>query len=410
MSPEAGPTGGLGGGVNQAGTPGNPGVTEGATGPAPAAPGANAGDGAVGEAVPGLTPGLISPAGAVVGTGGALALEGHRGVRIAGTGVGLAGEVVTNTDLAGRMDTSDEWIRQRTGIERRRYAGEGESLLSLSKTALEAALEDAGLEGKDLDLVIVATITPAMACPSTAARLAEAVGATPAGAFDLAAACSGFVYGMNLAAAMVQTGMYRHVAVVGAEVLSRHIDPTDRRTSILFGDGAGAAILSGDHADHRGVLHQSLFSDGGKWEALYMPRRESDLPAGTDPGVTDQPGWNGSYDALQMQGQEVFKFAVIKTCDMIEASLKATGLTAADLKLVIPHQSNRRIMATAADRFGLPPEKMYVNIAEHGNTSAASVPLCLDECRKSGRVSEGDLVLFMAVGGGMTWATSLWRL
>ena len=246
--------------------------------------------------------------------------------------------------------------------------------------------------------------------PSTAARLAEAVGATPAGAFDLAAACSGFVYGMNLAAAMIQTGMYRHVAVVGAEVLSRHVAPDDRRTCILFGDGAGAAIFSGDQAEHRGVLHQSVSSDGGKWDALYMPREAADLPAGVDPAVTDRPGWNGAYDTLQMQGQEVFKFAVIKTCDMIEAALGATGLGASDLKLVIPHQSNRRIMATAADRFGLPPEKMYVNIDRHGNTSAASVPLCLDECRRSGRVAEGDLVLFLAIGGGMTWATSLWRL
>ncbi|BAM03887.1 beta-ketoacyl-ACP synthase III [Phycisphaera mikurensis] len=340
----------------------------------------------------------------------ATALEGHRGVRIAGTGVGLAGRVVTNEDLAARVDTTDPWIRQRTGIHQRRYAADDQSLHSLSLTALRNALDDAGLRGADLDLVIVATITPAMACPSTAARLADAVGATPAGAFDLAAACSGFVYGMNLAAASLQTGMYRHVAVVGAEVLSRHVNPDDRRTCILFGDGAGAAILSADQADHRGVLHQSMGSDGGKWGSLYMPRRESDLPEGIDASDTGQPGWNGAYDTLQMQGQEVFKFAVIKTCDMIEQSLAATGLRPADLKLVIPHQSNQRIMATAADRFGLPPEKMYINIDRHGNTSAASVPLCLEEVRRSGRVDEGDLVLFLAIGGGMTWATSLWRL
>ena len=393
--------------MNRPGTPGNPGLAGDEARPSPADAAA---DPPVGDAVPGATPGLMSPAGATLSGGAATALEGHRGVRIAGTGVGLAERVVRNSDLAERVDTSDGWIRQRTGIEQRRYAGDDETLHSLSLAALEAALEDAGLAGSDLDLVIVATITPAMACPSTAARLADAVGATPAGAFDLAAACSGFVYGMNLAASMLQTGMYRHVAVVGAEVLSRHVDPDDRRTCILFGDGAGAAILSGNHAKHRGVLHQSLGSDGSKWGALYMPRRESDLPAGIDPQTTDQPGWNGCYDALQMQGQEVFKFAVIKTCEMIEAALSATGFTAADLKLVIPHQSNKRIMATAADRFGLEPEKMYVNIDRHGNTSAASVPLCLDECRKSGRVAEGDLVLFLAIGGGMTWATSLWRL
>ena len=398
-------TGGLGGGLNQPGTPGDPAPA--GVPPRPAADAAPA-EGLTDAEVPGLTPGLVSPA-AVPG-GAALALEGHRGVRIAGTGVGLAGRIVSNADIAGRVETTDEWIRQRTGIHQRRYAGDDESLHSLSLAALRDALVDAGLEGSDLDLVIVATITPAMTCPSTAARLADAVGATPAGAFDLAAACSGFVYGMNLAAASLQTGMYRNIAVVGAEVLSRHVNPEDRRTCILFGDGAGAAILSADHADHRGVLHQSMGSDGGKWGALYMPRQESDLPGGTDPARTDQPGWNGTYDALQMQGQEVFKFAVIKTCEMIEESLAATGLAASDLKLVIPHQSNQRIMATAADRFGLPPEKMYINIDRHGNTSAASVPLCLDEVRKSGRVAEGDLVLFLAIGGGMTWATSLWRL
>lgn len=360
--------------------------------------------------VPGATPGLVSPAGAALAGGAATAIEGHRGVRIAGTGVGLAGQTMSNEKLAERVETTDAWIRQRTGIEQRRYAGDDESLHTLALTALRAALHDAGMEGSDLDLVIVATITPAMACPSTAARLADAVGATPAGAFDLAAACSGFVYGMNLAAAAIQTGMYRNVAIVGAEVLSRHINPDDRRTCILFGDGAGAAILSGDNAAHRGVLHQSMGSDGGKWGALYMPRHETDLPEGVSADITDEPGWNGQYNALQMQGQEVFKFAVIKTCDMIESSLAATGLRPEDLKLVIPHQSNRRIMATAADRFGLPPEKMYINIDRHGNTSAASVPLCLDECRKAGRVQEGDLVLFLAIGGGMTWATSLWRL
>ncbi|MEM1445312.1 MAG: beta-ketoacyl-ACP synthase III [Planctomycetota bacterium] len=339
-------------------------------------------------------------------------------VRIAGTGVALPPRVVTNNDLAQRVDTNDTWITKRTGIKTRYYVDDSQSVRDLAREALQAALDDAGLQGSDLDQVILATITPEMACPSTAARVAAEVGANPAGAFDLAAACSGFVYGMNLAVSQLESGRAKRVAVIGAETLSRHINPDDRRTCILFGDAAGCAILEADTTTprtpqddaFRGCLHQSMRSDGGMWSALFMPRDPAHLPEGVDTTVTSEPGWNGQYDTLQMHGQDVFKFAVIQTCDMIQAALDATGVQPDQLKLIIPHQSNMRIMATARDRFGLPEDKLYINIDRYGNTSAASVPLCLHECRRDGRFEDGDLVLFLAIGGGMTWSTSLWRV
>ncbi|MEM8781326.1 MAG: beta-ketoacyl-ACP synthase III [Planctomycetota bacterium] len=337
--------------------------------------------------------------------------------RIAGTGVALPRRLVTNDDLAQRVDTNDTWITKRTGIKTRYYADEAQGVRDLAREAMLAALQDAGLNGSDIDLVILATITPEMACPSTAARVAAEVGANPAGAFDLAAACSGFVYGMNLAVSHLETGRARRVAVIGAETLSRHVNLDDRRTCILFGDAAGCAILeSGDafrnpgEPDYRGCLFQTMRSAGDMWPALYMPRREEHLPEGVDASVTTEPGWNGRFDTLQMQGQDVFKFAVLQTCEMIQEALDTQGIEPDDLKLIIPHQSNQRIMATARDRFGLPEDKLYINIDRYGNTSAASVPLCLHECRRDGRFADGDLVLFLAIGGGMTWSTSLWRV
>ncbi len=341
------------------------------------------------------------------------------GVRIAGTGVCLPPRRVSNHDIAQRVDTSDDWITKRTGIQTRYFADDATTVRDLARDALLAALEDAKVEASDLDLVILATITPEMACPSTAARVAAEVGATPAGAFDLAAACSGFVYGLNLASSLIESGRNRCVAVIGAETLSRHVNHDDRRTCILFGDAAGCAILRADEdagppsataSGGRGVLHQAMHSRGELWSALYMPRANKHIPPELDPAVTTEPGWNGQLDALQMHGQEVFKFAVIQTCDMIQEALDATGLKPDDLKLIIPHQSNQRIMATARDRFGLPKDKLYINIDRFGNTSAASVPLCLHECRTQGKITDGDLVLFLAIGGGMTWSTSLWRV
>ena len=325
------------------------------------------------------------------------------GVAIVGTGVCLPERVLTNEDLAKRVDTNDAWITQRTGIKTRRVVEDGQTVRDLARDALAAALEDAGLGPTDLDLVILATITPEMSCPSTAARVVAELGAAPAGAMDISAACSGFVYALNLAESLVQSGAYRTVGVIGAETLSQIVDYTDRRTCILFGDGAGAAVVQATEAPARGCLHQAMHSDGRLWGELYVPRHEAQLPEHHDT-------FTGTFDTLQMNGREVYKFAVTTTQRMMQEALDAAGVKPEDLALVISHQSNKRILESARDRFGLPEDKLYINIDRFGNTSAASAAICLHEARSQGRVNEGDLVLFCAIGGGMTWTTSLWRM
>ncbi|MEM1354814.1 MAG: beta-ketoacyl-ACP synthase III [Planctomycetota bacterium] len=329
--------------------------------------------------------------------------HGQPGVRIAGVGTALPQRVLTNDDLAAIVDTQDDWITQRTGIKTRHIADNGTTTRSLATEALRSALDDAGILAAELDMILLATMTPEMSCPSTAARVAHEVGATPAGAMDLAAACSGFVYGLNHAAALIQTGHYRHVAVVGAETLSKITNYDDRRTCILFGDAAGAAILTADQDPTRGCLAQTMRSDGSLWGELYVPREERDLPPQHD-------SFTGKLNTLQMNGQEVFKFAVTTTQAIIDETLEAAGVGPDQLAAVIPHQSNRRILELVKKRMDLPDGKMVINIEKYGNTSAASVPLCLFEKRHAGELREGDLVLFVAIGGGMCWTTSLWRL
>lgn len=326
-----------------------------------------------------------------------------RGVRIAGTGIAVPQRVLTNRDLENIVDTSDEWIIQRTGIKTRRIVEDGVGIRQLSTQAVTHAVENAGIAPADLDMLLLATMTPDMVCPCTAAQVVNDIGARPAGAMDLSAACSGFVYAMNVAASMIQTGHYRHVAVIGAETLSKLTDYTDRRTCVLFGDGAGASVVSASDNPEQGCLHQAMHSDGSLWKHLYIPRDENDLP--------DEHGsFNGHFDTLQMNGREVFKFAVKTTEKLIDDALAAAGIKPHDLAMIIPHQSNQRILASARDRLGLPEDKLYINIDRYGNTSAASVPLCLHELTEAGRLHEGDLVLFLAIGGGMTWTSSLWRL
>lgn len=324
------------------------------------------------------------------------------GVRIAGTGSALPQRRMTNADFTATLDTSDEWILQRTGISERRIAdGKTETTFTLACTALKRALEAAGLKGSDLDLIIVGTVTGEMSCPSTAARVAQTVGATPAGAFDLVAACSGFVYSMNVGETMVRSGRARTVAVIGAETLSTVTDYTDRTCSILFGDGAGAAVLVRDEDPGLGCIHQSMQADASRWESLYMPRLPRDVPESD----RDSPVRLG---CLRMNGREVFKFAVNKFREVIEESLAATGLQANDLSQVICHQSNIRIIDAARERIGLAPEKVYVNIDRYGNTSAASVGICLDELTRAGKLTPGMPFMMVAFGGGLTWASSVW--
>ncbi len=325
------------------------------------------------------------------------------GVAILGTGVCLPPRVLTNDDLAKRVDTTDAWISQRTGIKTRRIVEDGQTVRDLAREALGSALDNAGLKPDELDMVLLATMTPEMVCPNTAARVVAELGATPAGAMDISAACSGFVYALNVASSLIESGAYRTVGVIGAETLSQLVDYTDRRTCILFGDGAGAAVLQAVDDPQRGCLHQAMHSDGRLWGELYVPRDESHLPP-------DAEGFSGAYNTLQMNGREVYKFAVTTTQRMMQEALDAAGVTADDLALVISHQSNKRILESARDRFGLPEEKLFINIDRFGNTSAASAAICLHEAREEGRIKEGDLVLYCAIGGGMAWTTSLWRM
>ena len=327
---------------------------------------------------------------------------GSRGVAIAGTGMAVPQRVITNEQLSKTVDTSDAWITKRTGIRERRISEPGLKASDLGGQALEQALANAGLAGADIDLVLCATLTPDMCCPSTAARLADQIGAVPAGAMDLSAACSGFVYGINVASSLIRTGPYRNIAVVGVEQLSQITDWQDRRTCIIFGDGAGAAVLRGTDDTDQGCLYQNMASDGSKWDLLYCPKSEADLPANRD-------GFTGTFNTLQMNGREVYRFAVQTLGKMIDEALAGGGIVPDDLAMVISHQSNVRILESARQRLGLPPSKFYMNIDRYGNTSAASVPICLHELMQDNRIKTGDLVLFVGIGGGLTWASSLWR-
>ncbi len=325
------------------------------------------------------------------------------GVRLAGTGKAIPSKVVTNEDLAAKVDTSDAWISRRTGIRQRHIAEESTTVRTLAVASIQAALSNAAMEPGDLDFLIIATLTPEMCCPSTSARVVAEIGATPAGAVDLSAACSGFVYGLNIATGLIQTGQYRHIGVVGAETLSHIVDWTDRRTCVLFGDGAGAVVVSASDNPDQGCLYQSMASDGTAWQVLYCARTEDDLP-------DDRDGFSGNFNTLQMNGREVYRFAVSTLQKTITEAIEGAGIRMDDLAMIVPHQSNQRILESAIDKLGVPEQKVYSNIDRYGNTSAASIPICLNELMEADRLHEGDLVLMVGLGGGLTWASSLWRL
>lgn len=314
--------------------------------------------------------------------------------------------VLSNADLERMLDTSDEWIAQRTGIRRRHKCDpeKGENTQMLCRLAIERALEDSGLSGADLDLLIIATVTGDMTCPSTSCRVAHEIGAKKAGAFDVLAACSGFVYALNVGESMIQSGRYRTVGVIGCDTLSTISDYTNRRVCILCGDAAGAVVLQRDDENPEvGCLHQILQADGSKWHDLYIPRKESDVPADAD--------WNEvKLNYLQMNGRDVYKFAVVRFQRTVQQVLKENNLSVDDVKMLIPHQSNLRIIESTMERLKLPAEKVCINIDEYGNSSSGSVPLCFDQMRKAGKIERGDLVILVAFGGGLTWASSLWRL
>lgn len=328
------------------------------------------------------------------------------GVRIAGTGRALPEGRVTNTDLEKVMDTTSEWVVQRTGINERRKIdrANGQSNLSLSAESLNKALAQARLEATDLDLILLATMTQEMMCPPGACRLAAEVKAGDAGAMDITAACCGFVYGLNLAETLIRSGSYNTIALVGTDTLTDHMLYTDegRSTAILFGDGSGAAILKATDDTSKGIIAQSMHADGGRWADLYLPRTFDDFPDSDDPSKT-------KLNHVQMNGRAVFKFAVGTFSGLIAETLEKAGLVADDVDHYVCHQSNARILQAARDRFGLPEDKLYINIQDYGNTVAASVPICLDELIEAGRVTEGQKVMFVAFGGGLTWGSSLWQ-
>jgi 3-oxoacyl-[acyl-carrier-protein] synthase-3 len=340
------------------------------------------------------------------GTGGTGPRRGRIGVRLAGTGSCLPPGVLTNADLEKVMETNDEWIVQRTGIKQRRKINleAGESTTQLASDALKAALADAKLEASDLDLIILATMSAEMKCPASACMVAHRVGATRAGAFDLSAACSGFVFGMNVAHDLIMGGAYRTIAVIGSDTLSTMMDysTAGRSTAIIFGDGAGAAIIKATDDTSKGLLAQSMQADGSGWKEIYVPEIARDFPAGMacDPAKIDR---------VQMNGAGVFKFAVGTFPELIQQTLDKVSMSPEDIDLYVCHQSNKRILEAARERFGIPPEKLHINIDRVGNTVGASVPLVLDELRKAGRLTEGQKVMFLAFGGGLTWGSSLWQ-
>ncbi len=319
-----------------------------------------------------------------------------------GTGHAVPEKLLTNADLEKIVDTSDEWIKTRTGMEVRHIAEEGEKTSDFAAEAIRRALEDAGLDAKDLDVIIVASVTGDMQFPSTACFVQDKLGAKQAAAFDISAACSGFIYGLSLANGMIATGQAETVAVVGAELLSRITDYTDRSTCVLFGDGAGAVVVRKTDDPERGIIDTYLRSDGSLYELLYMPG-----------GGTSVPFSHESVDKklfyLRMEGREVFKYAVTAMGEAAELILKRNDLTGDDVDLLLPHQANLRIIDATARRVKIPPERVYVNIQKYGNTSAASIPIALDEARKEGRLQDGQLALMVAFGAGFTWGSALVR-
>jgi 3-oxoacyl-[acyl-carrier-protein] synthase-3 len=317
---------------------------------------------------------------------------------MAGCGSYLPERVLTNDELAKRVETSDEWIRQRTGIRQRHIAAEGEFTSHLATRAAEAALRHAGVAVADIDLIVLATATPDETFPATATRVQAALGMTRGAAFDVQAVCAGFVYALSVADSMIRTRLARNALVIGAETFSRILDWNDRGTCVLFGDGAGAVVLTagegvGTAAD-RGILANVLHSDGRHHDILY---------------VDGGPSSTRTTGLLRMEGKEVFKHAVTNMAQVVAETLGQVGLQSGDISWLVPHQANQRIIDSTGRKLGLPPERVVSTVDRHANTSAASIPLALDVAVQDGRIRRGDLLLMEAIGGGLAWGASLVR-
>ncbi len=321
--------------------------------------------------------------------------------RIIGTGSYLPKRIMTNRDIERQVDTTESWIMERTGIRERRIADEREATSDLAVHAARPALEMARIDANDLDLIIVATATPDMFFPSTACIVQDQLGARQAAAFDLSAACSGFLFALSVADQYIRNGVYKNVLVIGSEVMSRIIDWTDRNTCVLFGDGAGAAVLQRTKGDH-GILSTHLHSDGRLWNLIQVPGGGSRIPPSPSMLAERKP-------FIKMKGNETFKVAVRTLEEAVHETLKTAHVQPSELSLLIPHQANIRIIMAVAQRLGLPMEKVILNVDRYGNTSAASIPIALDEAVRQGKVKAGDLLLFEAFGAGLTWASALVR-
>jgi 3-oxoacyl-[acyl-carrier-protein] synthase III len=317
---------------------------------------------------------------------------------IKGTGSALPARIMSNAEMAQKVDTSDEWIVERTGIRQRHIAGEGESTATMAADACRHALSAAGIAASEIDLIVLATATPDHTFPASATQVQAMLGCKPGGvAFDLAAVCSGFLYALATADSLLRTGMGSKALVIGAETFSRLLDWEDRGTCVLFGDGAGAVVLVAEDVaeDGPGILASRLHSDGTYKDMLF---------------VDGGPATTGTVGLLRMKGREVFRHAVVNLAEVLTEVLDDAGVSAQDLDWVVPHQANARILDATARKLGLPPERMIMTVDRHANTSAASVPLALDAAVRDGRIQPGHLVMFEAMGGGFTWGASLARM
>ena len=319
--------------------------------------------------------------------------------KIISTGSYLPERILTNFDLEKMVDTSNEWIIERTGIKERRIASEDQAASDLAYEASRLAIGRASLKAKDIDLLIAATVTGDMPFPSTACILQHKLGAKNAAAFDINAACSGFLFGLYIADSFIRSGIHKRVLVVGTEVLSKITDWEDRTTCVLFGDGAGAVIAE-PTKEEKGIISMNINSDGGMWNLLHLPGGGSRYPVSKD-------SINKRLHYIKMKGNETFKFAVRTLEDLVVKILKENKLDPSKLSLLIPHQANLRIIQATADRLGIPLNKVLINLDKYGNTSAASIPIALDEAVMTGRVRDGDYILLEAFGGGLTWASAL---
>ncbi|GMN04070.1 beta-ketoacyl-ACP synthase III [Erythrobacter sp. MTPC3] len=323
------------------------------------------------------------------------------GARLLGSGSALPKQVVTNAELAARIDTTDEWIVERTGIRQRYIAGDDETTSTLAVDAARAAIADAGIEASSIDLIVVATATPDNTFPATATKVQDALGCNGGVAFDVAAVCSGFLYALATTDSLLRTGMGKRALVIGAETFSRILDWDDRTTCVLFGDGAGAVVLEAPGENDQpgtegpGIIASKLHADGAQHDLLY---------------VDGGPSTTQTVGHLRMKGREVFRHAVVNLSSVLGEVLEQSGFTADDIDWIVPHQANARILDATARKLGIAPEKVIVTVDQHANTSAASVPLAFDVARRDGRIKSGDLVMFEAMGGGFTWGATLMRI